>query len=453
MDFTGWIGVGREDITPPVGIYARNWGAATHDVAEGIHRPLNVTAVSLQSRPGDTSYLLVAADAGWWRTAEDEQFVRNGVLSALQVAPHQMMICLSHTHAGPSLCREDVDKPGGHLIPAYLEKFREAITTASRQALASAQQATLSWGKGTCHLATNRDLADPGGTRYLCGYNAALPAESQVSVGRITSQAGRPLATLVHYACHPTTLAWQNRLISPDYIGALREVVEAHTQNAPCLYLHGASGELAPRYQYTPDTSVPDSHGRQLGYTVLATLEGMLPPNSRLLYSGFVESGAPLAIWNHIPQAASSHLSGIVQEVELPLQPLPSLSELEAQIARCPDRALQERLVRKRRIRKSIGDGDTANIPLWVWRIGDSFLVGQPNEAYSWLQTELRQRFPDNPVLVMNVVNGHFGYLPPESFYNRDIYPVWQTPFGPGSLERTLGASILAIEQLLESAP
>ena len=27
--------VAREDITPPIGIYARNWGAAKHDVAEG----------------------------------------------------------------------------------------------------------------------------------------------------------------------------------------------------------------------------------------------------------------------------------------------------------------------------------------------------------------------------------------------------------------------------------
>ena len=35
------FGVARRDVTPPVGIYARSWGAATHEVAEGVHRPLH----------------------------------------------------------------------------------------------------------------------------------------------------------------------------------------------------------------------------------------------------------------------------------------------------------------------------------------------------------------------------------------------------------------------------
>src|SRR5262245_54060804 len=33
--FAGCIGVAREDITPPAGIYARNWGASQYDLAEG----------------------------------------------------------------------------------------------------------------------------------------------------------------------------------------------------------------------------------------------------------------------------------------------------------------------------------------------------------------------------------------------------------------------------------
>ena len=42
--FSGQIGLGRRDTTPPSGIYARMWGAATHDLATGVHRPLSATA-------------------------------------------------------------------------------------------------------------------------------------------------------------------------------------------------------------------------------------------------------------------------------------------------------------------------------------------------------------------------------------------------------------------------
>jgi hypothetical protein len=39
--------VKRVDITPPVGIHNRNWGAAAGDVSTGTHQPLYVTAMAL----------------------------------------------------------------------------------------------------------------------------------------------------------------------------------------------------------------------------------------------------------------------------------------------------------------------------------------------------------------------------------------------------------------------
>jgi hypothetical protein len=44
-------GISRRDITPPVGIYHRMWGAALHDQATGVHRPLTATVLRLQSLP------------------------------------------------------------------------------------------------------------------------------------------------------------------------------------------------------------------------------------------------------------------------------------------------------------------------------------------------------------------------------------------------------------------
>ncbi|NCO34315.1 MAG: hypothetical protein GW893_10730, partial [Armatimonadetes bacterium] len=85
--FTGHIGVAREDITPPVGIYCRNWGAATHDAAEGIHRPLTLNVLSLQREPNGTPCVLVEADLGWWRSLETERRFREQVLQELSLNP------------------------------------------------------------------------------------------------------------------------------------------------------------------------------------------------------------------------------------------------------------------------------------------------------------------------------------------------------------------------------
>ena len=84
-------------------------------------------------------------------------------------------------------------------------------------------------------------------------------------VARGIAESGETLGTVVNYACHPTTLAWENTLLSPDYVGAMREVVEAHTRS-PCLFLQGASGDLGPRDGYVGDPAVADRNGRQLGF-------------------------------------------------------------------------------------------------------------------------------------------------------------------------------------------
>jgi hypothetical protein len=177
------------------------------------------------------------------------------------------------------------------------ELFSSTIRTA-RQAIEGQFTGTIEWHTGRCGLAANRDLPDPEPSRkrIVCGFNPDGNPDDALLVGRITDATGRVRATLVNYACHPTTLAWENDAISPDYVGAVRETIQQAT-NAPALFLLGACGDLAPRYQYVRDPEVADRHGRELGFAALATLNGMEPPGAQLTYAEVVESGAPLAVW------------------------------------------------------------------------------------------------------------------------------------------------------------
>jgi hypothetical protein len=458
--FAGRIGLCRVDITPPIGIYARSWGAATHDTAESIHRPLTLTALALmadESFPGGgcRPLVLLSADLGWWRDLGVFQSLRDELLRQLSLDSASLWFAVTHTHAAVSLPASTAGLPGGDLVERYREQLLQAALDAARYALDHATEGLLAWHAGRCQLAAVRDLPDPdpARNRWLCGYHPLQKADDTLLLGRVTGPDGRVRATLVHYACHPTTLAWQNRALSPDFVGAMRETIEQATGGAPALYLQGASGDLAPRYQYVGDPAVADRHGRQLGYAALATLEDMEPPGSRLVFERVVESGAPLAVWSHRASIPCRRLDCAETTVEIPLKQWPSCEQLDRQLEACTDRAQQERLRRQRDIRRVLGDGPHYRLPIWIGRMGDAVWVGCMAEAYSQLQRAVRDQFPDRAIACLNLLNGSIGYLPPAELYDSDVYQVWQTPFDRGSLEQVTDAMADGIRTILMSSP
>ncbi|MCA9133444.1 MAG: alkaline ceramidase [Planctomycetales bacterium] len=448
--FHGRLGIARVDITPPVGVYSRNWGAAKHDVADSIHRPLTLTALTLNSLSGGRGLVFLDADLGWWKTPQTFRHFQRRLLDELELEPAQLIFALTHTHAGPPLMEADPSLPGSDLLQRWQETLVPLAVEAVREAQAATFEGTLDWHLGRCGLAKVRDLPDPtpDATRVLCGYSPQGEPDDTLLLGRISDRSGVTRGTLVNYACHPTTLAADNTAISPDYIGAMRETMQQVT-GAPALFMLGACGDLAPRYQYVGDPRVADQHGRQLGYAALATLSDMEPVGAQLAYSGVLESGAPLAMWRHQPCSASQTLDAVQYVVELPLKDWPSAEELERQRLACTDRALEERLRRRRDIRRGLGDGRSFEMPLYAWRLGDAVLVGTCCEPYSRMQRELRRRFAGQTIICMNVINGSLGYLPPADLYDTDVYPVWQTPFDRGCLEITIEAMSGVIKNVL----
>lgn len=444
--FAGLAGVARRELTPPVGIYARCWGAATSDTAAGVHRPMTVTALALGSTSGRQPLLLVALDHWVWRTAQDEWHIRAVLQEELGLPAERVLVCLSHTHAAPSASTADIGRDGGGFIAAYRDALRDAVAAAGRAAVADLRPAIVDWESGWSGLARNRDL--PAGDRFLCGYNPAGESDGTLLVGRVTTETGDPLATIVNYACHPTTLAWENRLISPDWVASMRDTVENEVGGL-CLFLQGASGELAPREQHTSSIERADEQGRALGLAVVATLAGMLPPSTGLDLADVVESGAPLGVWRRQRFEPDSTLDAVTDAVRLTRQPALSPEALRERWKTIGESAAAERVARAVQQQRELGDTETIELPYWIWRVGDALIVGQPGEAYSWLQQELRRQFPTHAVAVVNLTNGmSVGYLPPASRYNDNLYQVWQSPFAAGSLETLADAVVAGARQL-----
>lgn len=454
--FNGSVGLARTDITPPVGIFCRNWGAALHDTAQGVHRPLFLTALAIRPAADGQPLVLLDADLGWWASLSHERRFRGRVCAALGLPEERLLSCVTHTHSAPPLCEPEPHWQGGDLLAAFLHSLEQRMVETARAAIASLAPATVEWHRGRCGLAANRDLPDPcppAGPRLVCGFNPANAADDTLVVARITAAAGTPLATIANYACHPTTLAWDNDLVSPDFIGEMRSTIEGQGAGLG-LFLQGASGELAPRHQYVGDPAVADGHGRELGHAVLATVHAMEPPGQQLVFDRVVESGAPLGAWRREPRPATPMMNTLAAKrrtVDLPLKDWPSAAELSLQLAACTDRAIAERIRRTLRIREALGDGRTFPLEIWGWRIGEALLMGTMTEAYSSIQSHVRAAFPGREVAWLNMVNGWVGYLPPAPLYDVEVYQVWQTPFDRGSLELLEAAAIALGRELLQT--
>jgi hypothetical protein len=446
------FGVATRDVTPPVGIYARSWGAATHEVAEGVHRPFAAAAAVFAPMSGDEPTLaLVAVDIGWFQHSRDERDLRATIMRATGLAEEALLINMSHTHAGANVNSQLTDKPGGELIQPYIEDLTGQISAAILEARAALTPAWVTHGTGRCALATNRDLWDAAAERFACGYNPDAPADDTLAVARVTGEDGELRATLFNYACHPTTLAWRNRVLSPDYIGAAREVLEG-AFGVPALFLQGASGDLAPRDDYVGESAVADRNGRQLGYAAAAAIESLPPPGTRFVYTGIVASGANLGTWGYEPLEAdqlqaSEQLAARVSIV--PLRRKEEIGVVESLSGATPDSVQErEKALRRRYLAEALGEDSVYEMPLWIWRLGGALLVAVPNEPYSVFQVELRRRFAGTPLLVLGVTNRTFGYLSPEETYGTGLYQEQQSPFAPGCLEQTIEAAARALDEV-----
>ncbi|MDB5312234.1 MAG: Neutral/alkaline non-lysosomal ceramidase [Gemmataceae bacterium] len=465
---------GRADITPPAGIYHRMWGAALHERATGVHRPLTATALLMEAERGGGRRLVLGLDHCLLEAGETAT-IRGLAGEAAGLSPDEIHVALSHTHGSAWLSRSRAHLPGGDLIGPYLDRVAEVCAGLARDAAKTLRPATVLYGTARCSLAAHRDFWDAGTKQIVCGFNPAGPADDTVLVAKVVADTGKTLGTVVNYACHPTTLAWENTLVSPDYVGAMREVVERET-GAPCLFLQGSSGELGPREGYVGDTAVADRNGRQLGFAALSGLEALPSPGTYFEYAGPVVSGATLGTWKHRPVGDADRTRHATWQsrqltVGLPYRvDLPTMDETQADLARweateAAARAANdagrvrdahahvERMNRQITRLAALPPGKAYPFPVAVWRLGDSLWVFTAGEQYQALQTTLRKRFPDVAVVVSTITDDwQPGYLPAASSYGYGIYQEVIAAVGPGCLETLIEAVTRECRTLLNGS-
>jgi hypothetical protein len=447
------------------------WGAARHDRATGIHQRLLCDVIICGPLEAGGPLMVRGQLDLVGLVQAQHQRLRLALSDAAGVALDQVVLTYSHTHAAGHFAPDRFTLPGGELIAVHLEQIEAQVRTATRAALDSMREATIEYAITQCTMAANRDYWDEARRRYVCGFNPDAPGDTTLVFGRITDQDGEVRGTLVHYACHPTTLAWENSLISPDYVGTLRQLVETST-GQPCVFLLGACGELGPRDGFVGELAVAERNGRQVGYAALAALSSLGLAGTDYAYQGPVVSGATLGIWRHVPVTgerlqAAAWWQGGTFTVNLALKERPDPAALRQEIQAWEAKAaaldaqgdaLQARdcaayAERARRWLAQMDDfppGTSYPLSYSVHTMGDVVWVTCGGEPYSEVQQALRQRFPAHLVLVSPLSGDmQMGYLLPVGRYGRGLYQEEPSILAAGCLETLIAAIGSRILELL----
>ncbi len=241
-------GVAKVEITPPTGVPM--WGYEDRTTpSQGVLDPLYARVLVLEA--GEKRIAIVTLDLG--RSFGPASLARLREAAKKNSGISYVMLAASHTHGGPVI--EDI-YPNNE-TPAWETSDLDKIAKAIQEAHEHAVEARLGTGYGICYIGHNRLRVNPNGTVTWFEQNTTMvptaPVDPTVSVLRVDSSEGKPLAILVNYACHPVVFGSDNLQYSADYPAVLAKTVEQAMGGQPlCMFLQGGDGDINPYYAVTP---------------------------------------------------------------------------------------------------------------------------------------------------------------------------------------------------------
>jgi neutral ceramidase len=262
-------GVAKVEITPPPGVLM--WGYFDRRTpAKATLDPLYARVLVLEA--GETRLALVALDLG--RTFGPASLERLRESARRSSGISYTLVVASHTHAGPVI----QDRYPSGQVPAWESAALENIEKAIAEAQQRAVEVRLGTGYGVAYIGYNRRRVNPDGTVTMFWSNPTQvptsPVDPTVSVLRIDTAEGKPLAVLVNYACHAVVFGADNLEYSADFPGVTAQTVESEVEQSSgtrplAFFLQGAPGDINPYYATIPrqEDAVKwrDWTGRRLG--------------------------------------------------------------------------------------------------------------------------------------------------------------------------------------------
>ena len=401
-------GVARANITPPVGMLMSGYGNRKTP-AVGVHDDLY--AVVLYLFDGQTEIGLITADL-IDTDAEGTARIRAAAQAISGVPGQNIMVAMSHTHGGPQTTLRAKDEPDP-LMEAYSSVAIATMAGALAEAKRDAAPVRVGYGRQDCDIAVNRrERTDAG---VILGVNPDGPRQPYADVIRVDDlESGQPMAVVMAYASHGTTLGGQNLLYTADYIGEAKRALERQIPTATALFIASCSGDINPYPRGTYADAA--ANGLRLGcaaaqaaYEVTEMARAAPVAVARRSFSLQVEAPPDLG-------EARQRLAELERAAAVELaKAKEAAGGADVDPRQAVDFWLNREIRNSRRLVEALERGETdLTIPLeaQALAIGDGAIVGLPGEIFVEIGAAAVAASPFSHTIVISHANGSAGYVP-----------------------------------------
>ncbi len=221
-------GAAKVDITPLEPVYMG--GTKLLRTSEGVHDPIWARAIAL--RRGAVTAVILSADLVGLHHHHGEQ-VRDRLEAWSRVPRAGVLVTTTHNHAGPdTLGMWGLPPLWTGIDDAYQRRVLDGLCRAAEEALGALEPVIVRAGQVQAPAqGISKNRRDPD------------LIDRTVTAIAFDAPGGRPVATLVHFACHPEAVTSKNHLLSADFPQALYATVEA-ARPGVALYVQGALGGM-----------------------------------------------------------------------------------------------------------------------------------------------------------------------------------------------------------------
>jgi neutral ceramidase len=387
-------GYAKADITPsgPVWLGGYQLRSAPSD---GIYPGEKLYVRALVFDDGSTRMAFVEADV---IGARDHGRLRESISRETGIPVGNILLGDVHNHAAPSPGQKNAE---------WTREYESAMLAAVKNAAAALTPVRIAAGQGVSHIGVNRRAVLPAdvdsyktfdenntsqsfgqaktdhpvlihefaGDMRL-GSNPAGSIDETVQVVRIDA-GERPLAVMVHYACHGTSMGGRNGKVSGEWMGRMQAYLESEFPGVGSIFIQGAAGDVNPRVVggldgNPDDIRITHALGEEIGREVVRVYRDLRP----------------------VPQPAT-RIEVTFKDILLPR----TYRELAANYA-----------------------NPAVHAPTTVVRIGDLMWVTFPGEMFHAIGQFVKSACPSACAHLMGYTNGSIGYFPEQKAFAEGGY-------------------------------